>query len=99
MDVKSLTDEAYTLALKDMLDGMTSSFPDIRNALIFNENGDVIAMDNKTSEDTAVRTVDALDEILDKTDLLGSLENIVLEGTKGWLNVSRFEDLYLVTAV
>jgi len=99
VDVKSLTDEAYTLALKDMLDGMTSSFPDIRNALIFNENGDVIAMDNKTSEDTAVRTVDALDEILDKTDLLGSLENIVLEGTKGWLNVSRFDDLYLVTAV
>ena len=95
--MKSLANEAYMLALKDTLDSMTNSFSNIRNAVIFNENGDVIATDNNTSEDTAVRTVDALDEILDKTDLLDSLENIVLEGTEGWLKVSRFDDLYLVT--
>ena len=97
MDVKSLANEAYMLALKDTLDSMTNSFSNIRNAVIFNENGDVIATDNNTSEDTAVRTVDALDEILDKFNLLDSLENIVLEGTEGWLKVSRFDDLYLVT--
>ena len=99
MDVKSLANEAYTLALKDTLDGMTHTFPNIKNALFFNESGDIIAMDDKTSEESAVHTVDALDEILDRTDILGSLENVALEGTEGWLNVSRFDDLFLVTTV
>jgi predicted regulator of Ras-like GTPase activity (Roadblock/LC7/MglB family) len=95
--VESLADEAYTLALKDTLDGMAHSFPGIRNALIFDESGDIVAVDDKTSEDAAVRTVDALDEMLEKTDLLGNLENVVFEGAEGWLNVSRFDDLFLVT--
>jgi predicted regulator of Ras-like GTPase activity (Roadblock/LC7/MglB family) len=95
--VKSLANEAYALALKDTLDGMAHSFPGIRNALIFDESGDIVAVDDKTSEDAAVRTVDALDEMLEKTDFLGNLENIVFEGAEGWLNVSRFDDLFLVT--
>jgi predicted regulator of Ras-like GTPase activity (Roadblock/LC7/MglB family) len=95
--VKSLANEAYTLALKDTLDGMAHSFPGIRNALIFDESGDIVAVDDKTSEDAAVRTVDALDEVLEKTDLMGNLENAVFEGAEGWLNVSRFDDLFLVT--
>jgi predicted regulator of Ras-like GTPase activity (Roadblock/LC7/MglB family) len=95
--VKSLANEAYTLALKDTLDGMTHSFPCIKNALIFDEKGNIIAVDDKTPEDAAVRTVDALDEMLNKADLLDNLENAVFEGAKGWLNVSRFDDLFLVT--
>jgi len=95
--VKSLANEAYTLALKDTLDGMTHSFPCIKNALIFDEKGNIIAVDDKTPEDAAVRTVDALDELLNKADLLDNLENAVFEATKGWLNVSRFDDLFLVT--
>ena len=95
--MKSLAHEAYTLALKDTLDGMAHSFPRIRNALIFDESGDIVAVDDKTSEDAAVRTVDALDEMLEKTGLLGNLENAVFEGAEGWLNVSRFDDLFLVT--
>ena len=92
-----MANEAYTLALKDTLDGMSHSFPYIRNALIFDEKGDIIAVDDKTPEDAAVRTVDALDEMLNKANLLDNLENAVFEGAEGWLNVSRFDDLFLVT--
>jgi hypothetical protein len=95
--VKSLANEAYALALKDTLDGMAHSFPCIRNALFFDEGGDIVAVDDKTPEDAAVRTVDALDEMLNKAGLLDNLENAVFEGAKGWLNVSRFDDLFLVT--
>jgi hypothetical protein len=95
--VKSLANEAYALALKDTLDGMAHSFPCIRNALFFDERGDIVAVDEKTPEDAAVRTVDALDEMLNKAGLLDNLENAVFEGAKGWLNVSRFDDLFLVT--
>ena len=95
--MKSLPNEAYTLALKDTLDGMTRSFPCIKNALIFDEKGNIVAVDDKTPEDAAVRTVDALDEMLNKANLLDNLENAVFEGAEGWLNVSRFDDLFLVT--
>ena len=95
--MKNLANEAYTLALKDTLDGMAHSFPCIRNALFFDERGDIIAVDDKTPEDAAVRTVNALDEILNKAGLLDNLENAVFGGAKGWLSVSRFDDLFLVT--
>lgn len=94
-----MANEAYTLALKDTLDGMAHSFPCIRNALFFDETGDIVAVDDKTPEDAAVRTVDALDGMLNKDGLLDNLENAVFEGAKGWLNVSRFDDLFLVTVV
>lgn len=95
--MESLANEAYTLALKETLDGMVHSFPGIRNALIFDEGGGIVAVDDKTSEDAAVRTVDALDKMLENADLFGNLENVVFEGAEGLLNVSRFDDLFLVT--
>jgi hypothetical protein len=95
--VKSLANEAYALALKETLDGMVHSFPGIRNAMIFDESGGVVAVDDKTSEDKAVQTVDALDKVLENADLFGNLENAVFEGAEGLLNVSHFDDLFLVT--
>ncbi len=95
--MKSLANEAYTLALKDTIDGIANSFPCIRSALFFNEKGEIIALSNTTTEDAAVRTVDALDEILNKAGVLDYLESVVFEGAKGWLSVSRFDDLFLVT--
>jgi hypothetical protein len=95
--VKSLANEAYTLALKETLDGMVHSFPGIRNAMIFDESGGIVAVDDKTSEDKVVRTVDALDKMLENADFFGNLENVVFEGAEGLLNVSHFDDLFLVT--
>jgi predicted regulator of Ras-like GTPase activity (Roadblock/LC7/MglB family) len=95
--VKRLVNEAYALALKDALDGIVHSSPGIRNALIFDESGDIVAVNNETSEDKAVRTVDALDKLLENADLFGNLENVVFEGAEGLLNVSHFDDLFLVT--
>ncbi len=94
-----MANDAYRLALQDTLDGMTYSFPFIRNALIFSESGRIIAVHDKTCREEAVRAVDALDEMLNKASLLDNLENAVFEGAKGWLNISRFNDLFLVTVV
>ena len=95
--MKSLANEAYRLALKDALDGMTQSFPFIRNALIFDERCHVFVVDDKTPQEEAARAVDALDEMLKKASLLDNLENAFFEGAKGWLKISRFDDLFLVT--
>ena len=95
--MKSLANEAYTLALKETLDGIVHSCPGIRNALIFDENGGIVAVDDRTSEDKAVQTVDALDKMLENADLFGNFETAVFEGVEGLLNVSHFDDLFLVT--
>lgn len=92
-----MVNEVYSLALKDTLNEMVHACPDIRNALIFSEDGEIIATDDGTPEDIAVHTVDALDEMLDKAESVGSLDNIAFAGADGWLNVSHFDNFYLVT--
>ena len=92
-----MVSEVYSLALKDTLNEMVHACPDIRNALIFSEDGEITVTDDGTPEDIAVHTADALDEVLDKAELVGSIDNIAFAGADGWLNVSHFDNFYLVT--
>ena len=66
---------------------------------MFKEDGDIISGEENAQEEAAVHTVDALDEVLEKAKTLGGIQSIILEGTKGTVNVSRMNDFYLVTVV
>ncbi len=92
-----MVSEVYSLALKDTLNAMVHACPDIKNALIFSEDGEITAADDGTPEDIAVHTVDALDEMLGKAEPVGSVDRIAFAGTDGRLNVSHFDNFYLVT--
>ena len=89
--------EVYSFALKNALNGIQKICPDVKNTFIFREDGEIVAGDENTPEETIVRAIDALDGMLEKADVADGVEHIVFEGSKGRLNVSQINDLYLVT--
>jgi predicted regulator of Ras-like GTPase activity (Roadblock/LC7/MglB family) len=95
--VENMNDEVYAFALNNTLNEIRHICPDIKHAFAFREDGETIAGDANTPQRTIVRVVDAFDGIIEKADSLDGIEGIVLEGNKGRLIVSCFNDLYLVT--
>ena len=94
-----MENDVYSLALRNTLNEITNACPDIQNIFLFKEDGDIISGEERTQEEAAVHTVDALDGILEKAKTLGGIENISLEGTKATVNVKRVNDFYLVTVL
>lgn len=89
--------EVYSSALKNALNEIRNVCPDITNTFMFKEDGEIIAGDENTPEKTIVRVVDAFDSILEKAEAVGGVECVTLEGSKGRVNVSCMDDIYLVT--
>jgi len=92
-----MNDEVYAFALKNTLTEIQNICPDIKNAFIFKEDGELVAGDANTPEKTIVQVVDAFEGIFEKADSINGVEAIVLEGSKGKLIVSNIKDFYLVT--
>jgi len=93
-----MDNEIYAFALKNTLNEIQNICPDITNAFIFGEDGEIIAVDEKTQEKTTVRIIDAFDNIIEKAEAIGGLEKITVEGSKGRMNISRTNSFYFVTA-
>jgi predicted regulator of Ras-like GTPase activity (Roadblock/LC7/MglB family) len=93
-----MDNEAYKSALRDSLTEIAKACPDVTTIFMFNEDGDIINREGETAEETAVGTVDALDEILSKALAIGGVETIVVDAKNGQVCISRIEDSYLVTA-
>jgi len=92
-----MNDEVYAFALRNTLAEIQNICPDIKNAFIFKEDGEVVAGDANTPEKTIVQVVDAFEGVFEKADSINGVEAIVLEGSKGKLIVSCINDFYLVT--
>jgi len=97
LEVKVMDNAVYSFALKNTLNEILNVCPDITNTFMFREDGEIIAGDKNTPEKIIVRVVDAFDGILEKADAIGSVECITIEGSKGRVNVSHINGLYLVT--
>ena len=92
-----MDNEAYTFALKNVLNEIRNVCPDITNTFMFRENGEIIVGDENTPEKTMVHVVDAFDGIFEKADAIGGVECITIEGSNGKVNVSWLNNLYFVT--
>lgn len=94
-----MENDVYAFALRSTLNEIMNVCPTIRSIFLFKEDGDIISGEEKAPEEATVRTVNALDAILEKAETLGGLQNITLESAEGTVKVSRMEDFYLVTVV
>jgi hypothetical protein len=92
-----MDNEVYSFALKNALNEIQNICPDIKNSFMFKENGEIIAGDENTPKKVVVRVVDSFNGILEKADAIGGVEGVTLEGSKGRVNISCMNDLYLVT--
>lgn len=92
-----MNDEVYSFALKNTLDEIQNICPEMKNSLVFKEDGSIIARDENTSEDLAAQIIESFNTISDKTDAIGSIEGITLDCSKGELQVLFINELYMVT--
>jgi len=89
--------EIYSFALKNTLNEIQNICPDIKNSFIYKEDGEIIAANEGTNEQTIVQVIDLFDNILDKAETIGDVESAAFSFSKGRINVSHFNDLYFVT--
>jgi len=92
-----MDNEVYAYALKNTLDEIQKICPDIKNAFVLTKNRELIARDEDTPEKTITRAVSAFEEMLEKAQAIGGVEDVTIEGINGRLNVSRLDEIYLVT--
>ncbi|MGD0495542.1 MAG: hypothetical protein ABSB28_05825 [Candidatus Bathyarchaeia archaeon] len=92
-----MDNEVYAFALKNTLDEIQKICPDIKNAFVLTKNRELIASDGDTPEKTITRAVNAFEEMLEKAQAIGGVEDVTIEGINGRLNVSRLDEIYLVT--
>lgn len=89
--------EIYSFALRNTLNEIQNICPDIKNSFIYRENGEIIAANEGTNEQTIVQVIDLFDNILDKAETIGDVEFAAFNFSKGRINVSHINDLYFVT--
>jgi predicted regulator of Ras-like GTPase activity (Roadblock/LC7/MglB family) len=92
-----MDDEIYSFALKSTLNEIQSICPDVKSSFMFTEDGEIIAANENTPENTLVQVVDAFDGIMEKADALGGVEGIIFEGSKGRVSITSVNRFYLVT--
>ncbi|MDH7564588.1 MAG: hypothetical protein QHH24_06920 [Candidatus Bathyarchaeota archaeon] len=92
-----MDEDVYSFALTNALNEIQNACPEVFNAFLYREDGEVVAKNENTQEKTVVQVIDAFDGILEKANVLDGIEGIKLECAKGRVNVSRISNLYLVT--
>lgn len=89
--------EVYAFALKNTLDEMQKACPEIKNAFVLDQNHTIIARDENTTEETLSQAVEVLNDMFGKADAIGGVDDLTIEGINGRMNVSRMDEIFLVT--
>lgn len=92
-----MDNEVYSFALKNTLNEIRNVCPDVTSTFMFKDDGEIVGSDENTPEKTVVRVVDAFDGILEKSEVIGGVEGIIIEGHKSRVNISKVNDLYFGT--
>jgi len=90
--------EAYSMALKNALTEIKNICPDVQTSFLFNKEGTMIAGDNASLEVPLEKTVGAMEGIFEKTESIGGLDAMVINGQNGKVHISCVNDIYLAMA-
>jgi len=91
-----MSDEIYTLALKNTLQEIRNVCPDVTGNFVF-KDGEIVAKDKNIEEETSIQTINAFNMIKEKADILGGLEAVTIQGTEGKINIATINDFHLTT--
>ncbi len=89
--------ETYPNPLQTILSEFKTISPDIINAFVAKNDGELVAMTESTTKDLAKKLVDQLNRINEQAELIGGIENITIEGDKNKLDITSLNNLYLAT--
>ena len=92
-----MDNEFLSFALKNTLDEIQKTSPEIKTAFALDANRELIARGENTPENSLARAIELLREVLKKTDAISGAEDLTIQGTDGRVNVSHIDEIYLVT--
>jgi hypothetical protein len=92
-----MDNEFLSFALRNTLDEMQKVCPDIKTAFAIDGNRELIARGASTPENGLVRAVELIRDVLEKAEALGGAEDLTIKGMDGRVNVSRMDEIYIVT--
>jgi len=87
--------EAYSTALKNALTEIKNICPDVQTSFLFNKEGTIIAGDSAAPEAPLENTVGAMEGIFEKTESIGGLDTMIINGQNGKVHVSCVNNMYL----
>jgi len=93
-----MNNKVYAFALKSTLDEIQGICPDVSNTFIF-KDGKILAKGETTNEKTANNTIAAFDAITERTDAIGGIEAVTIQGANGRVNIACMNDFYLTTVL
>ena len=93
----NMIDELCAFALKNTLNEIKNACPELSNTFILGSNGQIIAKDKNTDEETATRAAEAFNALAEKTEAIEGIESIIFQAATGHVNVDRVNGFYLTT--
>ena len=90
-----MNNEAYASALTNALTEIRNVCPDVQTSFLFDKEATLVAGDSETPKATESKVVTCLEGILNKAEVLGGLNSVVIEGSKGSIHISCVDDMYL----
>jgi len=88
-------EEAYSMALNNALTEIKNICPDVQASFLFDKEGTVIASDTGSPEAPYEKAVNAMENLLDKTEAIGGLDSLIINAQKGKVQISCVNDMYL----
>jgi len=93
-----MSSNIYALALKNTIDELQNTCPDILHALIF-KNNELLAKTENTNETAANNTLNAFKAITERAEPIGNLTTATIQAAKGKVNISCINDFYMTTVL
>lgn len=93
-----MNSDVYSFALRSAMDEIQNLCPDVIGAFIFKEDGEIVTCSGIASEQTVTRIFDAFGDIFERSNSIGGVDGITINGSHGKAIISRVENFYMAVA-
>ncbi len=89
--------EAHANALQTIIGEFKNLSPEITNAFIFKENGEIVASDGVTADEQSKTLITAFNGISTKAEIIGNIKTVTMQGADSQLSIICMNNQYLAT--
>jgi len=92
-----MNEEVYAFILKNGLNEVKNTCPDVAHTFVFEEDGKILAKDENTDEVTIKSVIGVFDPVVERAKTMGGLESITFNSANGRVNIAFINNFYLTT--
>jgi hypothetical protein len=89
--------EIHSNSLQTIISEFRNISPEITNAFIFEENGEIVASDGVTIDEQSKNLVAAFNCISSKAEIMGKVKTVTMQGGDRQLSITAINNRYLAT--